>query len=357
MPAIPPRPVVWLAQAILGGLDRLRRALLPPELYLLELTAFGAVRTHAVYTATRLGVFDALREAPLPTVELAERIGVEARLAARLLRALAGLGVLVRREGLWGLNGVSRLLLDGSGYAEGIRFNADPRQIAVWAALAEAMRGRTSAFERVHGAPFFDKLAAEPALGELFDRSMQAWAAPTVAAVQRAWRPPPGSTIIDVGGGQGHYLAALLAAEPRSRGVLVDRAPVLESAGPTLSAVHDRVRLEPGDFFEAVPSGGDIYLLANILHDWGDDDAARILRRVRAVLPPHGRIVVVDIVVPPGEPAHPGTLVDLMMMALFRDGCERTQAEFAALAASAGLALERCVPTASPASLLFLRAA
>ncbi len=186
---------------------------------------------------------------------------------------------------------------------------------------------------------------------------MQAWAAPTIAAVLQAWTAPAGSVIVDVGGGQGHYLAAILRSAPSCRGVLFDRASVLAEADDTLAPVAARVERRAGDFFEALPEGGDIYLLANILHDWGDADCTRILSRVRAALPPQGRILVVDIVVPPGAPAHPGPLVDLMMMALFREGCERTEAEFRALARSAELEVERVIPTASPAGIVLMRPA
>lgn len=355
MPPLPPRAVVVLAQGLLSLLDRLRRALLPPELYLLETTVFGGVRTQAIYAGARLGLFEALSDGAATPAEVAARVGADPHLTWRLLRALASYGVVAAEGPGYRLNAISRLLLPGTGYAEGIHFNADPRQVAVWSALPDALRGGGSAFERVHGAPFFQVLGREPELGRLFDRSMQAWAAPTIAAVLQAWRPPAGATVVDVGGGHGHYLAAILGATPGCRGVLVDRPEVLAGADATLAPVADRVLRVAGDFFAALPDGGDVYLLANILHDWGDADCVRVLERVRAAMGPTARLLVIDIVVPPGNPTHPGPLVDLMMMALFRDGRERTEAELALLAGQAGLRVERVIPTASPAGITVLR--
>ena len=354
MSALPPRFVVVLAEGLLSLLDRLRRVLLPPELYLLETTVFGGVRAQAIYTGARLGLFEALHAGAATPAEVALRVGAEPHLTWRLLRALASYGVVAAEGEGYRLNAVSRLLLPGTGYAEGIRFNADPRQVAVWTALPDSLRGPGSAFERVHGAPFFQVMGREPELGRLFDQSMRAWAAPTIAAVLQAWRPPAGATLVDVGGGHGHYLAAILGAAPGCRGILVDRPEVLADAQATLAPVADRVRRQPGDFFQAVPEGGDIYLLANILHDWGDADCVRILDRVRAAMAPSARLLVIDIVVPPGNPTHPGPLVDLMMMALFRDGRERTAAELALLAGQARLRVERVIPTASPAGITVL---
>lgn len=352
MPSLPPRPVVVIAQAFLGLLDRLRRALLPPELYLMETTVFSAVRANAIYTGARLGVFEALDAGARTPTEVAARTGADATLTWRLLRALTSYGVLDAEADRYRLNAVSRLLLPGTGYAEGIRFNAEPRNATVWASLAESMREGGSAFERVHGAPFFEVLEREPGLGRLFAASMRAWAAPTIEAALQAWRPPEGATVIDVGGGLGHWIGAILERSPSCRGVLFDRAEVIAEA-------PDRPRVEKraGSFFDAVPEGGDVYLLANILHDWSDADCRRILGRVREAMSERARVVVVDLVVPPGNPEHPGPLVDLMMMVLFRDGRERTEAELAALAADAGLVLERIVPTASPAGLAVLRRA
>lgn len=356
-PRLPRRVVVLLAQAFVGWLERLRRAILPPEIYLMDSTVLGAVRAHAVYTGVRLGLFEALATGARTSAEVAAAIGGDPVLTWRLLRALASFGIVDARGDGYAINAVSRLLLPGTGYHEGMLFNADPRQLGVWGLLADSIRGSRSAFELASGVPFFEQLGRDRALGALFDQAMHAWAAPTIAAVVQTWRPPSRATIVDVGGGHGHYLAAVLAKSPDCRGVLFDRPEVLAGAGPTLAPVADRVTTIGGSFFESVPAEGDIYLLANILHDWSDQECVRILQRVRAVLRPESRVHVIELIVPEGSPAHPGPLVDLMMMALFRDGRERTEAEFRALARAAGLDVERVIPTITPSAVVVMRPA
>lgn len=356
MPKLPPRPVVVLAQAFLGWLERLRRALLPPELYLLESTLLGSVKANAVYTGTRLGLFDALGQGPRTSGELAVAIHADPTLTWRLLRALTSYGILDADGERYRLNAVSRHLLPGTGYREGIQLNAQPEQLRVWGYLPDSMRSPGSAFEHAHGSPFFDVLSRERQWGSLFDQAMRAWAEPTIAGVIQAWRPPTGATLVDVGGGRGHFLVSLLEASPSCRGILYDLPKVVAEADPTLAPVANRVTVASGSFFEQVPEGGDVYLLANVLHDWSDDDCVRILRRVRERLRPEARVMVVDIVVPPGNPHHPGPLMDITMMLLFRDGRERTEAEFRELARAAGLTVERVIPTATPAGIVVMRA-
>lgn len=357
MPTLPPRAVVVLAQAFLGWLERLRRALLPPELYLLETTLLGAVKTQAVYTGVRVGVFDGLAAGPRTADALAKELGTDPTLTWRLLRALTSYGILDGDGAQYRLNAVSRHLLPGSGYREGIQLNAAPEQLRVWGFLPDALRSDRSAFEHAHGSPFFDVLTRDREMGRLFDAAMRAWAAPTIAGVLQAWRPPAGATLVDVGGGRGHFLAALLQAAPTCRGVLYDLPEVVADAGSTLGPVAGRVTREAGSFFDRVPGGGDVYLLSNVLHDWSDGDCARILRRVRDVLKPGACVAVVDMVVPPGNPPHPGALMDITMMTLFRDGRERTEAELQSVARAAGLEVERVIPTATPACIVLMRAA
>ena len=323
----------------------------------MDSTVLGAVRAHAVYTGARLGLFEALAAGPSTPADVARTIGADPVLTWRLLRALASFGLVEARDDRYANNRVSRLLVPGTGYHEGMLFNADPRQLRVWSYLTDSIRGSGSAFEHAYGVPFFEQMGRDRELGGLFDQAMHAWAAPTIAAVVQAWRPPDRATIVDVGGGHGHFLAAVLANAPTCKGVLFDRPQVLADAAPTIAPAAGRVTCVGGSFFDAVPPGGDVYLLANILHDWSDDDCVRILERVGEVLGPDSRVHVVEFIVPPGNPADPGPLVDMMMMALFRDGRERTEAEFRSLAQRAGLEVERVIPTITPAGVVVMRRA
>jgi hypothetical protein len=165
-------------------------------------------------------------------------------------------------------------------------------------------------------------------------------------------------SVVDVGGSHGSFLAAVLAHEKTARGVLFDRPEVVGGAGPRLeaAAVDGRVERVGGDFFERVPSGGDVYLMKFILHDWSDDECVAILRRVREAMAPDGKVVVVEMLIADGGPPSPAPLLDLNMLVMLT-GRERTAEEFGGLFAKAGLKLAGVTPTPSPFSVIEARPA
>jgi hypothetical protein len=158
--------------------------------------------------------------------------------------------------------------------------------------------------------------------------------------------------VVDVGGGQGGFLAAVLGSTPSLRGVLFDRPEVVAEPHALLSTgVIGRCRTVGGDFFESLPTGGDIYVFKRVLHDWDDTTCVDLLKRCRDVVPTDGRVLVIDAVIPPGNDPHPAKIVDLVMMGILR-GRERTEQEFAALFAAAGFHLDAVRPTHSMLSIV-----
>jgi hypothetical protein len=163
--------------------------------------------------------------------------------------------------------------------------------------------------------------------------------------------------IVDVGGGQGELLIALLKAHPTITGVLFDLPAAINSAQQNIAAADlmERCTLEAGDFFAAVPSGGDAYVLSTVIHDWLDDKATAILQNCHRAMGKTGRLLLIERVLPSraerSETLHPyASLADLMMMVI--GGQERTEVEFRALYAQAGFALTRVIPTQSPVSVI-----
>jgi len=158
---------------------------------------------------------------------------------------------------------------------------------------------------------------------------------------------------VDVGGGAGGLTAAFLARYPQLSATILDLPHVLPAAEELLTAtgVRNRVRLVAGDFFDSVPAGGDVHLLAMIVHDWADDQAVRLLEAIRRAIPATGRLLIIDAVLPAGDTPHFGKLLDLAMMAMLT-GHERTQPEFSDLLDAAGFRIERVVETAAPTSLI-----
>jgi ubiquinone/menaquinone biosynthesis C-methylase UbiE len=163
----------------------------------------------------------------------------------------------------------------------------------------------------------------------------------------------PCTTLVDVGGGNGSLLCAVLRRYPALRGVLYDRPDVVERARPNLKAagLEDRCAAVGGSFFTSVPPGGDAYLMRHIIHDWDDERCQVILGNCRKVLRPGGRVLVIETVIPPGNEASFTKFLDVNMLAI-PGGKERTETEYRDLFAAAGFRLARVVPTAMEVSVI-----
>ena len=321
----------------------------PPSWRLIALMD-GFVTTQLIYVAAKLGLAGLLQDGPRSGAELADAVGAGTEPLTRVLRGLAAVGVLAEDDG-------DRFALTDVGRALGpLRDMALVRGEVYYraaAGLLDSVRHGDVAFERVYGETFFDHLARHSDLEDAFQGSMAGRSAQEAADVVAVYDFAGLRTVVDVGGGHGVLLAAILQAHPDLDGILLDRESVIAGAPPLLRRAHvsDRVRCVAGDFFEEVPSGADAYVLSRVLHDWSDVDARRILRTCRRALPRHGRLVIVDAILP--ERATEGPLaigMDLHMLLLFGAG-ERTRAQFHALLGEAGFAVRRIIPTASPAGL------
>ena len=150
-------------------------------------------------------------------------------------------------------------------------------------------------------------------------------------------------------------IATILGRHRKLRGVLYDQPQVVAGAAAsgfvTAPAVRDRCEVAGGDFFQSVPSGANGYVMKYIIHDWDDAKATRILRNCREAMAPEGVVLVVDHVIPPGNGASWGKLLDVNMLVM-PGGMERTREEFRALLAGAGLRMRRIIPTACPLSIV-----
>jgi O-methyltransferase domain len=229
-----------------------------------------------------------------------------------------------------------------------------------WGAIEQSVRTGQPALPRESSEPqsCFDYLAKHPECEALFSAAMSGYSAQVSDAVADAYDFSGARVVADVGGGHGELLALILARQTHLRGILFDRESVLRGAPAMLAqhAVAERCAIIAGDFFDTVPAGADHYVLSAILHDWDDERAAELLRRVASRMSSDARVLIVENVIPAGNEAHPGKLIDLEML-LITGGRERTEAEFTALAQAARLTVERIVPTAMPISIIVARRA
>jgi hypothetical protein len=226
-------------------------------------------------------------------------------------------------------------------------------QYRAWGDLLHSVRTGAPAFPRQFGTDYFAYLAAHPEADRVFNAAMTGWTTQLATAVVEAYDFAPFGTIVDVGGSYGTLLAAILSRSPQTRGILFDQPHVATAAAEHLAAagIADRCTAVGGDFFVAVPEGGDAYILAQILHDWDDERSVAILRQCRRAMPDHGKLLVVELVLPEGEEPFLGKWLDLHMLVLLA-ARERTAAQYGALFEAAGFRLRRVVPTPSGPSVV-----
>ena len=321
----------------------------PPHVQLIQMcTAQWA--SSAVYAAAELGLADRL-ETPQSAAELAPALDAHVPSLHRLMRALASIGLLTEGEGQrFALTPLGAALKSGApGAARStVRTLAGPAFTRAFEDIVHSVKTGRTGFEKAHGAPVFDYFASRPEEASMFSETMVGFHGAEPAAVAAAYDFSAFETVVDVGGATGNMLSAILARHTKPRGVLFDRPHVVRDAPALLRAagVAERVTIEGGDFFEAVPTGGDAYVLSHILHDWSEEQCLTILRNCRKAMKPTARLLIVEMVLPAGNTPDPGKIFDLVMLVI-PGGQERTEAEYAALLGKAGFRLARVVPTES----------
>jgi hypothetical protein len=320
----------------------------------------GYLTTQLLYIAAKLGVADVLAGGPQASNGVAQAVGAEPDALHRALRALAAEGVLEERpDGRFGLTALGACLRSGvPGSLRGAIIARGDLYFRAAAGLLEATRGGGVAFEHAYGSSFFEYVAQHPERAAEFQASMADRSRQEAAHVVSSYDFDRFDRLVDVGGGTGILLAAILAAAPRLQGTLMDQPHVVERARERLQTdpVAARCALVGGDFFASVPSGGDVYLLSRVVHDWNDEAAARILTNCRRAMADGGTLLLVEAVLPERAQDHPAAIrMDLHMLVL-ATGRERTAAEFDRLLTASGFEMTRIVPTGSPAGIHVIEA-
>ncbi|MBA3868619.1 MAG: methyltransferase [Anaerolineae bacterium] len=326
---------------------------LPPQVALVQMMT-GYWISQSVYVAAKLGIADLLRDGPRTSEEIAAACQAHPASLYRLLRALASVGVFAEVDSTrFGLTPTADLLRsDNPGSMRALAIMYGEEQYRAWGDALWSIQTGSPAFDRLFGASYFQYLADHPESGATFNTAMTGWSAQVASAVVETYDFSDSGMVVDVGGGHGTLIAAILATHPHMHGILFDLPYVVASATQflTASGVVDRCQTLSGDFFEVLPSA-DTYILAQILHDWDDNHSRTILQNCHAAMSSSGRILIIELVIPVGNEPFLGKLLDLHMLMLLT-GRERTEAEYRDLLDSAGFRLTRVIPTSSGASLV-----
>lgn len=326
----------------------------PAPFALLALTQ-GAMVTQAVYAAAKLGIADTLSSGPLTAGKIAEQVDANPETTYRLLRLLSSYSVFAERDD-------GRFELTPMGDALRHDSPMSMRRIALlmghpthwedWSLFTESVQTGEPSLPKLRGMSAWEYFGANPEYGAVFFGGMGNLSELETEPVVAAGDYSRFRKIVDVGGGNGTFLAAVLAKAVSSKGVLF-APPSVEGAQEVLEQgdVADRCTIETGSFLDSIPSGGDAYILKHILHDWAEPQAVKILKNIRSAISPNGTLQIVEFVLTEGNAPHVGKLVDLWLMLLV-GGKERTTEQYSQLLASAGFRLTRVIATGSPISIV-----
>lgn len=311
--------------------------------------------SQAIYVAAKLGIADLLVDGPMRCQDLAAATHSHAPSLQRVLRALASVGVFTesapQQYALTPMAALLQTTAPGSMHALAIVYGDE--LFRAWGDFLYSVQTGQPAFEHHFGTGPFDYYAQHPEADRKFNEAMIGYSNQVASAVVAGYDFAPFGAVVDVGGGYGTILAAILHAHRTAQGILFDLPHVVADAEGFLTAagVASRCTRVGGDFFEAVPPGGDAYLLSQILHDWDDERSVAILKQCRQAMPEHGKLLVVEIVAPSGEEPSFGKWLDLHMLAI-TGGRERTAGEYDTLFQATGFALTRVIPTIAGPSVV-----
>ncbi len=328
---------------------------IPPSAQMMEMI-FAYTLSRSIATAAQFGIADQLIDGAKTADEIAAKLKLHPRSLYRLLRALAGAGVFHEDEAKrFSLTPLSETLR--SDMPESLRgfagFMADDVNFQTWAGLPYSVETGERAFDHIFGSEIFPWYQQHPAYGEKFDAAMTSMSLGASMAVIAGYDFTGIKKLVDIGGGQGQLLAAVLQKYPTMQGVLYDAPHVIATAHGTIAAhgVTDRCEILGGDFFVSAPAGGDAYIMKHIIHDWSDDECVTILGHCRDGMNVGDKVLIAEMIVP--EPNAPGVskFLDLQML-LVLSGCERTADEYRNLLDRAGFAMTRIVPTPSLYSVI-----
>ena len=327
---------------------------LPQFAMLQMITGFWVSR--AIYVAAKLGLADLVKDSPKTAVELARLTGTHSPSLYRALRALASVGVFADDgQGRFAQTPLSETLRsDTPGSLRAIAIvELGQERFPAWGNLMHSVKTGETAFDNIYKQSAWEYYARNPEDARNFNEAMKGLTEMINVATLEAYDFSGVDKLVDVAGGTGGLISAILAAHPRMRGVLFDLPHVIAEAGPALDAagVLDRCETAAGDFFRTVPEGGAAYVMKWIIHDWDDEKATVILKNIHRAMDEKGKLLLIEMIVLEGNQPDLSKFLDLNMMVI-TGGRERTEGEFKSLLAASGFELTRVIRTMSPVCII-----
>jgi O-methyltransferase domain len=310
----------------------------------------------ALYVIATTGIADHIRDGAMSAVDLAKATNVDLQALNRLLTMLTAVGVFSRNEkGHFALTELGQTLRSDvpNSVRDRALFFGSPEMWAVWGNLLYSVRTGKSSLEKIHDQPFYQFLSCHPTVGEPFDRYMAKMSEQQLPAILKAYNFGQFRTLIDIGGGHGRTLAAILDAHQTMEGTLFDLSNVIEAASALdAPSIAERSRRVSGDMAQSLASGFDGYLFKWVLMDRPDEEVINVLQNCGRVMPDSAKVVVIEILLQNANTSNFTTVVDLNALTIFGGGRLRTEEEFCDLFAKAGLRVTECFATDSPNSII-----
>lgn len=323
----------------------------PQETMLGLIGGFWVARS--IYLAAQLGVADAFDDQPKTVAQLAAATHTDPRSLYRLLRALGSVGIFTEvADQCFALTPLGATLKSDS--PGSMRYAAmaqmgDDHSLG-WSNGLYSLKTGEIAFDAATGMSLWDYYAQHPEAGKVFSQSMTSMGTAIAQAVVTSYDFSQFNTIVDVGGAQGSLISAIvqanMQANPQLKGILFDLPDIIADV-----QVDRNIQPVAGNFFESMPTGGDAYLMRWIIHDWNDEKASIILKNCHQAMPDHGKLLLLESLIPPGDQPSPAKFIDVIML-LMAGGRERTEAEYRSLLQSNGFELRRVIPTPSMLSII-----
>lgn len=326
----------------------------PPPVAMLRMIS-GFWISRAIYVAAKLGIADLVKDRAMTAAELAQETGTHAPSLYRTLRALASVNIFAKDDdGRFHLTPLAATLQSDA--PDSLRYMAmtelGEEHYPAWERVLHSVTTGEIAFDHRFGMSVWEFFERHPENAAIFNNAMSNMTAGAHKALLESYDFSQINKIVDVGGGHGGLITAILETNLNMKGVLFDAPSVIEGAKRNLpSAIQERCELVGGDFFKSITEGGDAYILKWIIHDWNDEQSVAILKNCHRAMTPSGKLLLVEAVIPQGDEPAFSKFIDLNMLVM-TGGCERTEAEYKNLLAAAGFELTRIVSTSSPFSII-----